>query len=220
VKREGRSTLPAGYYAIADADAAGEAGVLHLARALFDAGVATLQLRMKSRSRREIRRTLGTLVADSAKVATVLVLNDHPEIAAEFEGVGVHLGQTDADPVSVRRLLGSGRLIGWSTHDLDQVRRAGSLPVDYIGFGPVFSSRGKHLHPDDARAPQAARGVDLLREAVRASRVPVVAIGGIDRTTLPGVLAVGVHAVVAIRPVASAPDPSVEAHFWVQACRR
>ena len=209
-----------GFYGIADADAAPDGDVVRLAGTLLQAGVATLQLRMKGRSDEEIRRTLRTLVPDSAKVRTVLVLNDHPALAAEFPGVGVHLGQADMPPADARALLGPERLLGWSTHTTDHLRCATDLPVDYVGFGPIYSAAGKHLHPDDRRAPDAAQGTAGLSEAVRVSPVPVVAIGGIDRTNLADVLATDTHAVAVIGAIAQARDPLAEARFWVNACRR
>lgn len=209
-------TLPPGFYGIADADASDD--VLGFARALLAAGVPTIQLRMKHRPASAIRAALRTLLADSAKVDAVIILNDHPDIAAEFPGVGVHLGQGDADPMAARALL-PDRLIGWSTHTLSQVTQAGSLPVDYIGFGPVFSAATKHLNAQDYRLEAVARGVPALRAAVEASAVPVVAIGGIDRGSRAAVLAAGPHAVVAIGAISRSSDPGREAADWVDACR-
>ena len=210
--------LPAGFYGIADSDAAPD--VLRLARRLLRGGAPTLQLRMKHRPRGEIRRALAILVRESAKVGAVLVLNDHVDLAAEFPGVGLHLGQDDIDPREARKRLGPERLIGWSTHDLLQIRTAEAMSVDYVGFGPVFSAAGKHLHPADTRTEAAARGVVGLAAAVTASRIPVVAIGGIGRDQLPSVLSTGVHAVAAIGAPARAADPEAEAAHWVAACRR
>jgi len=211
------SGLPGGFYGIADADAAPD--VLAFGRALLRGGVRVLQLRMKHRAPDVIRPVLETLRIDSAKVGAVLILNDHPHLAAEFPEVGVHLGQHDVDPREARDLL-PGRLIGWSTHDLEQIRRAGSLPVDYVGYGPIFSAATKHLHRADRRTEDPACGVEGLRAAVAASVRPVVAIGGIDAASRADVWGANPHGVVAIGAVAGAPDPCVAAADWVSACRR
>ncbi len=212
-----RAPLPGGFYGIADADASPD--VVAFGRALLAAGVRVVQLRMKHRAEALIRPALETLSTDSAKVGAVLILNDHPRLAAEFPNVGVHLGQDDMDPAEARALL-PDRVLGWSTHDLDQVRRAADLPIDYVGFGPVFSAAGKHLHDDDDRSPDPATGVAGLREAVAASTVPVVAIGGIDAANRAEVWRARPHAVVAIGALARASDPRTEAAAWVSACRR
>ncbi len=208
-----------GLYGIVDVSGSPQLDELTLARAWLGAGVTVLQLRMKGAAPTAVGALLDELVPLCAAAGCLLIVNDHVGLAASRPGVGVHLGQDDADPVAARALLGADRVIGWSTHTLDQVAQATARAVDYIGFGPVFSAGGKHLAGSDRRAPMAARGLGALSAAVAAATVPIVAIGGIDASRLPFVLATGVSAVAMISAVAQAPDPRRAAAELSAACR-
>jgi thiamine-phosphate pyrophosphorylase len=210
----------AGLYGIVDVSGRTDLDELTLARAWLSAGISVLQLRMKGAPASDIAAVLDELVPLCAAAGCLLVLNDHVRLAASRPGVGVHLGQADEDPRVARELLGPGRVIGWSTHDLGQVAGATAMGVDYIGYGPVFSAAGKHLAPSDARPPMGARGLGSLSAAVAGATVPVVAIGGIDAVRLPFVLATGVAAVAVISAVAQSPDPQQAAAELSAACRR
>ncbi len=196
-----------GLYGIADISGAPGRTELELADAYLAAGVTVLQLRMKDASREEVRGVLTELLPRAHSAGCALVLNDDPGLAAEFPSVGVHLGQGDMSPVEARAILGEGRLIGWSTHCLADVRSADQLPIDYVGFGPVFSAAGKHLSARDRREPMAPLGLASLSHVVAAATVPVVAIGGIDSRTLPAVMETGVCSVAVISAVSRADDP-------------
>ena len=195
-----------GLYGIADVSGAPGRTEVEVAAALLAAGVTVLQLRMKHAPRARVREVLAELVPMAREASCRLLLNDDPELAAEFAGVGVHLGQEDAEPAAARALLGDDVLIGWSTHELAHIERAAGLPVDYVGFGPVFSAAGKHLAPGDDRDPMRAVGLDALASAVAAATVPVVAIGGIDRSNIASVMQTGVAAAAVISAVAKADD--------------
>lgn len=209
-----------GLYGIVDVSGRPGLGELPLARALLRAGVSVLQLRMKGAPEPAVAAVLDQLVPLCASADCLLIVNDHVGLAAARPGVGVHLGQGDADPRDARAVLGGSRVIGWSTHDLDQVAAATTHGVDYVGFGPVFSAGGKHLAPRDDRSPMSARGLGALSAAVTAATVPVVAIGGIDAERLPFVLATGVAAVAMISAVARSPDPQRAAVDLSALCRR
>jgi len=209
----------AGLYGIVDVSGQPALDELTLAQAWLGAGISVLQLRMKGAAEADIAGVLDELVPLCAAADCLLILNDHVSLAASRPGVGVHLGQDDEDPRIARELLGPDRVIGWSTHDLEQVARATAMGVDYIGYGPVFSAAGKHLAPSDGRAPMGPRGLGSLSAAVAAATVPVVAIGGIDAARLPFVLATGVAAVAVISAVARSSDPEQAAADMSAACR-
>ena len=208
----------AGLYGIVDVSANPALDEVALSCAWLAGGVRILQLRMKGADVAEVSRTLDALVPLCAEAGCLLIVNDHVELAARH-GVGVHLGQDDMDPREARRILGEEAVIGWSTHDLQQVRRASERGVDYIGYGPIFSAAAKHRTAGDAREPMPACGLASLSAAVAAATVPVVAIGGIDAERLPFVLATGVQSVAMISAVARAPDPARAAAELVAACR-
>jgi thiamine-phosphate pyrophosphorylase len=206
-------------YGIVDNSAAPGRTHLEIAAALLGAGVGVLQLRDKAASDAELRRSVEELLPLVRAAGAELILNDRLDLATEFEGVGVHLGQADADPSEARRKLGADALIGWSTHDLLQVEAAQSLPLDYLGFGPIFSATGKHLSPGDERAPMGPRGTTNLAEAVRTSALPIVAIGGINEVNLDDVLRTGVQLIAAISTVTQAQDMLATVTSLEQRCR-
>lgn len=193
-----------GLYGMVDCSASPTRTHLEIADALLGAGTAVLQLRMKGATDEELVAVLDRLVPRMGKAT--LILNDRVDLAAAYPGVGVHLGQGDTNPREARAALGPDRVIGWSTHTVEQVRTSAALPIQYVGFGPIFSAEGKHRFSGDARTPMGSVGLDGLRAAVEAAELPVVAIGGINEVNLPLVLSTGVASVAVIAAVAAAPD--------------
>jgi thiamine-phosphate pyrophosphorylase len=106
---------------------------------------------------------------------------------------GVHLGQDDLPPAAARRLLGEQAIIGFSTHNVGQVRRALEEPVDYIAIGPIFTTKTKD-QPEPTVGLEGLRGVRRL-----VSDLPLVAIGGITLKNAPQVLAAGADSVAVVR---------------------
>ncbi len=162
------------------------------AAALAAAGVAVMQLRMKRLTDRErlavIRDVLGALsdwrgllvIDDRADLAAIAAR----EVAPAGPSIGLHLGQGDLPPAVARAIVGPDVVIGWSTHDLSQVAASAALPVDYLGFGPVFPTATK-------ANPDPVVGLAGLAAACRATSLPVVAIGGLSSSTLTAVAAHG-----------------------------
>lgn len=174
---------------------------------LLDAGCRVVQLRDKSGSS-DARCALTRALLPRVRAARArLIVNDDLTAAALADGV--HLGQDDAPPELARARLGPGALVGWSTHTPDQVAAARGR-VDYIGFGPIFSTASK----DTGYPP---RGLRALAAAVSAFDGPVVAIGGIDAAALPAVRATGAAAWAVIGAIWGAPDPCGAARFFASA---
>ncbi len=211
-----------GLYGIVDTSAAPHLRHLDLGHALLQAGVSVLQLRMKDTNPTGQLQILRRLKAAADKAGAQLIVNDHVQLAAEVSGVGVHLGQEDMSPAQARTVLGDSILIGLSTHNPIQAREAEAQGVDYIGYGPVLSSTGKHHDKRDERVPHAPVGLASLKVVVSAATVPVVAIGGINLSALPLLLATGVDAVAVISAINCAEHPvdvarSFHAAFTVEA---
>ncbi len=191
------SRLPPGLYGIADA---GFGDPVELGLALADAGCRVVQLRAKGWDTARLDDAARRLAGPLRERATLLIVNDRPDVARRAQAGGVHLGQDDGPANSVRAAFGPSLVIGRSTHSLAQVRAACADPaIDYLGFGPVFSTRTR----DGAGA---ALGVALLAEAVRISTAPVVAIGGITPARLPAVRSTGVHGWAVISAILGADD--------------
>jgi thiamine-phosphate pyrophosphorylase len=153
----------------------------------LQAGVKWVQYRDKDRSRRAIYEESIRLTVIAKKFNASLLVNDHPDIALAADAAGVHLGQDDLPVKEARKIMGKSKIIGVSTHTVEQARDADRDGADYIGFGPVF-----HTTTKDAGSP---KGIEMLREVKRQVRIPVVAIGGITAENIGPVLETGADAV-------------------------
>ncbi|MCA9513884.1 MAG: thiamine phosphate synthase, partial [Myxococcales bacterium] len=168
------------------------------ARAVAEAGVGVMQLRLKELPDRERltahRAVLAALGA--LRWRGVLVIDDRADLALVARAdapaglrVGLHVGQDDLPARAARELVGPDVLLGLSTHDLAQVEAARALPVDYLGFGPLFATTTKARHDPTV-------GLDGLAAACRAARdLPIVAIGGIGLDIVARVREAGAHGV-------------------------
>lgn len=156
------------------------------------------QFRSKRGTRRAIYEACLRLAALLRRSNALFIVNDHPDIALAVGADGVHLGQDDLPPDEARRILGSDRIIGISTHSVEQARAAQAAAADYIGFGPLFATGTKDAGP--------LQGIENLRHIRQAVSLPVIAIGGITRDNVCDVLGAGADGVAVISAVLSAPD--------------
>ena len=196
-----------GLYALTDAATTADP-VAHGAR-LLAAGVRLLQLRCKDWAPDEVLAAARELAPRCDEVGATLIVNDLPEVAVAAAAHGVHVGQTDGDAEAIRRALGPDLILGRSTGRVEELDAA-CATADYVAFGPVFET------PRLSR-PKPVRGVELLREAVRAvgGRVPLVAIGGIDADRVGQVVRSGVDAWAVIGALAvDDPRAAVERLSW------
>ncbi len=151
------------------------------------AGVKWIQYREKEKSRREIYEESVRLRKLIKDFQAVFIVNDHPDIAYAVDADGVHLGQDDIPLKEARKVIGDKKLIGISTHTLEEAIDAEDGGANYIGFGPVFFTTTKEAGPP--------KGIELLREIKGKVKIPVVAIGGITLENVRSVLETGVDAV-------------------------
>ena len=193
--------LPAsGVYGIIDTSVVPDGAYSNVAEALADGGCQFIQLRMKGVAdslRLAAQRRVGEILGLRDEV-TWLVVNDRPDLALilarELTGnvkPACHLGQDDMPVHEARKILGPDAVIGLSTHNETQAREAEDLPVDYIGVGPVFSTGTKHN-------PDPVVGLEKLATISRASKKPVVAIGGIEGSHVPDIVSSGARWVTSI----------------------
>jgi thiamine-phosphate pyrophosphorylase len=182
--------------------------IVRYAEELIAAGATLIQLRDKSQPEQMRRflscaRELRRVTLDRA----TLIINDRVDICLAADADGVHLGQDDLSPESARKIFdqvkdGKTRLIGFSTHNLSQLREADSLPIDYIAIGPVFAT-GSKANPDPVV------GLEGVRQARQVTRKPLVAIGGITRQNCAQVKAAGADAVAVISDLLESPAKAV-----------
>ena len=172
-----------------------------LAVAFLAGGARLLQLRLKAASARELFAAAETIALRARAVGALFLVNDRPDVARAVDADGVHLGQDDLPVEAARRVLGKGRLIGVSTHSLEEARAAAAAGADYVGVGPVHAttSKSKALPPC---------GLGLVRAVRAAVRCPLVAIGGITPETAAETRAAGADAVAMIGALVRVSDPA------------
>jgi thiamine-phosphate pyrophosphorylase len=140
--------------------------------------------------------------------APLAIINDRPAVAAAVDADGVHLGQDDFTVKDARTVVGPRKLIGVSTHTIEQARQAVLDGANYIGVGPTFPSRTKSF--------EGFPGVQLLRDVASEIRLPAFAIGGIEATNLDDVLATGISRVAVSSAVVGAASPATAASDFVR----
>jgi len=176
--------------------------IVAYARRLAEGGATLIQYRDKTGNARdmlgrarEIRRVLAGDVT--------LVMNDRADLCVAAGYQGLHVGTDDLTPSSARAIVGPKRILGVSTHNLEQVRQADKGPADYIAFGPIFPTRSKER-------PDPVVGLDILRLARAITRKPLVAIGGITRADAQAVIDAGADSVAIISDLLESPKEAAE----------
>src|SRR5712692_10577247 len=142
------------------------------AQKLAAAGVRLLQYRNKRASARELLESSKRLSSLLIPQGVTLVVNDRADVALAAEASGLHVGQEDLGAEAARSVVGAGKLLGLSTHNLDQFKDAAATSADYIAIGPVFSTSTK-------ANPDPVVGIELIRKVRPLTEKPIVAIGGI-----------------------------------------
>jgi len=188
--------LPSHFYAMID-PAGGHEPVM-LAETMLDAGARIMQLRLKDSPGRDFLAAARAIAEMCRKRGATLIVNDRVDIAILANAHGVHLGQTDLPLDAARRIIGNDKMIGISTHNVEQARAAEGGGANYIGFGPMY--------PGGLRNNAAGKGLDELRSIRAALKIPIVAIGGISEARVVETLAAGADAVAIITDVVNAPD--------------
>jgi len=202
-------------YAIVDAAFFATTGELvAFARELAAGGCTLLQYRNKKASprmmleqARELRKQLGARVK--------LIMNDRVDLCLAAGFGGVHLGQEDLSPESVRNILtrasspeGPDLWLGVSTHNPEQIEEADRSSADYLAIGPVFPTSSKEK-------PNPVVGLEEVRRARTLTRKPLVAIGGITRANAASVIEAGADSVAVISDLLTAPRKSAEEFFRI-----
>ncbi len=172
------------------------------AQEIVAAGVTLFQYRNKSGSAR-LMLDQAVELKNAVGGAVQLIMNDRADLclAAGFDGV--HVGQDDLSPQSVRKIIGPELWLGVSTHNPEQIREADQTSADYLAIGPVFSTTSK-------ADPDPVVGLEGLRQARALTHKPLVAIGGITRANCRSVLDAGADAVAVISDLVTTPGKSAE----------
>ena len=167
-------------------------------------GVTMVQLREKDSSTGEFL-ALAFRLKDLLKPWNIpLIINDRVDIALAVDADGVHIGQSDMPYEVARKLLGPDKIIGLSVENIDDLLKANELDVDYVGISPVYGTPTK----TDTTQPF---GLEGLKEAVRLSFHPTVAIGGMNKDTIADVIAAGADGVAVVSAICAAESPLLAA---------
>ena len=193
-------------YVIVQEKFSGGRDLVEVARSAISGGATVIQLRDKeSTDSRLLEKGLALRRLTRAEDVP-LIINDRIDIALAVDAEGVHLGQDDLPVSSARQLLGPGKIIGVSTHSLEQARQARRQGADYIGVGPVFDTKTK----ENGVRPV---GLELLRQVGGEIDLPWVAVGGINKSNVSEVISAGAKGVAVVTAVVSAPDIRAAALF-------
>ena len=151
----------------------------------------------------------GAGIEDNVRwVSVKLIMNDRADLclAAEFDGV--HVGQDDLSPPSIRKIIGPDCWLGFSTHNPQQLQQGDRTSADYLAIGPVFSTSSKDK-------PDPVVGLEGVRQARELTRKPLVAIGGITRANAASVIEAGADSVAVISDLLREPRKSAEEFFSI-----
>jgi thiamine-phosphate pyrophosphorylase len=187
-----------GLYFIADPAHIKGASLADAVSQAVEGGASVVQLRAKDAGLQDMLTEAGRLMEICHRAGVLFIVNDSAELAMACGADGVHLGQDDMPLGTARGLIGPGKLVGISTHNIEQAIAAEQGGADYIGFGPIFSTCTK-----DAGE---ARGTGLLRQVRDSVGIPVVAIGGINEYNAQQAIEAGADAVAVITAISGAGD--------------
>ena len=167
-------------------------------RQLATAGADILQLRDRGQPDRQLyqRAKIGSAIAREHQM--LFIVNDRADLAVAADADGVHVGQDELPAKAARQIVGRSRLVGVSTHSIGQAQEAVAAGADYIGCGPVFAGTTKQF--------DTYVGTEFLRQVCSQIHLPAFAIGGVEMTNVPQVIAAGFRRIAVTGAVRNAAD--------------
>ena len=168
-------------------------------RLALQGGVRAIQLREKDLPVRELLELARKLRELTLDFGAKLFINDRVDVAIAVDADGVHLGHQSMPPEPVRRILGKGKLIGVSTHNIVEAKEAEAGGADFITFGPVFFTPSKANFG-------AAVGLEYLKSAKNRINIPIFGLGGVKSGNLREVFRFGADGVSLISAIFGAQD--------------
>ena len=168
-------------------------------KSAINGGVKVIQYREKYASTKQMMEEAKEIKKLCQKNKVIFLVNDRIDIALAVDADGVHIGQDDMPYETARRLLGKNKIIGLSAHDVEESVKAEKSGADYIGLGPIFSTNTK------ADAGRAC-GTEMISKVKEHVKIPIIAIGGINESTINEVLKAGAKNIAIISAVLSKDD--------------
>ncbi|HEV8038979.1 MAG TPA: thiamine phosphate synthase [Bryobacteraceae bacterium] len=216
MRKSGNEYPVTGFYPVLDSEllARRALSTVHAAEAILEAGARILQFRHKGFFSRDVFEDAQRVAALCRTAGALFVVNDRADIAMLL-GAGVHLGQSDLAPADARMLTDA--IVGFSTHNEQQLRAADREPVDYLAIGPIFPTASK-------QNPDPVIGIERLRSLRAITSKPLVAIGGITRETARAVLEAGADSIAVISDLfpeqCTKASLGTRAEEWLAICSR
>ncbi|PMM85907.1 thiamine-phosphate diphosphorylase [Vibrio breoganii] len=164
-------------------------------------GVTMVQIREKHGDVRAFIERARAVKSVMQGSGVPLIINDRVDVALAVDACGVHLGQSDMPVADARRLLGDDKLLGLSVESEEQLLEAQSFAVDYLGVSAIFATPTK-------TNTVKHWGIEGLTKAVELSKLPLVAIGGINDSNIKSVVDTGVHGIALVSAISAASDPT------------
>lgn len=173
---------------------------------LLDLGVRTVQLRIKNPDQPELEKDIIQAIHLGREHHAQVFINDYWQLAVKHQAYGVHLGQEDLDTADLQRIRSVGLRLGVSTHSYDELLRAARVKPSYIALGHVFPTPTKVMASEPQglqRLARYQRWVNSMNDSL-GTRIPTVAIGGIDLSNASAVLECGVTSLAVVRAITQA----------------
>lgn len=175
------------------------------------AGVGIIQVREKQMPDRELLEHARRIRGITQEFGALLIMNDRPDLAVLAHADGVHVGQDELSVRDARRIIGPDRLVGVSTHSIEQARQAVLDGADYLGVGPTFPSKTKSF--------EEFAGLDFVKQVATEISLPWFAIGGISSENIVTAMKAGAKRVAVSNAICASADPGQAATSLLQSLR-
>ena len=198
-------------YAITDRTWLNGRSLLSQVEEVLNNGATFLQLREKNLSYNELVEEAVKIKEIAAKYNVPFVINDNIYAAKESGADGVHIGQDDASYIKAREVLGDGKIIGMTAHNLNEALAAQEAGADYIGTGAVF--------PTSTKQDTIPLSLENLKEITDNIQIPVVAIGGINHENILRLKGSGIDEAAVISAIFAQENPGLATAKMLNLCR-
>ena len=198
-------------YAITDRTWLNGRSLLSQVEEVLKNGATFLQLREKNLSYNELVEEAVQIKEIAARYNVPFVINDNIYAAKESGADGVHIGQDDASYIKAREVLGDGKIIGMTAHNLNEALAAQEAGADYIGTGAVF--------PTSTKQDTIPLSLENLKEITDNIQIPVVAIGGINHENILRLKGSGIDGAAVISAIFAQENPGLATAKMLNLCR-
>ncbi|MCK5044667.1 thiamine phosphate synthase [Candidatus Parcubacteria bacterium] len=192
IKELSKTSFKAGFYLIVCPEIT--PNCVKIVQEAIKGGAEIVQLRAKEMADDKVFALAKRIRAITKETGVFFIINDRVDIALAADADGVHLGQDDL-PIKAAKQLLEGKTIGISTHSLKEALKAQKEGADYIGLGPIFHTETKQ---------GKALGIEMITRVKKAIKIPIVAIGGINKNNAEGILKAGADSIAVVSAVCNA----------------